>query len=72
MCIGNKSVNDALDVDECNSIIVKGMKTRGKELLLNSEHFSLQKYKDSGAFFNKNFWNTNLLWSQAYKGDKTY
>lgn len=61
--IGKTSVKDASDgPGAANELIVKSMRTRNKELLINSDSFKKEKVEALGGFNSKQFWSANLLW----------
>lgn len=61
--VGKTAVLDSIDAD-VNPLIQKQMITRGRRLLVTSDHFDPDLYVRSGAFLSKSFWHYNLLWLQ--------
>lgn len=49
-------------VDKVNPLILKSLRTRSKEFVINGECFNADRVKKQGGFFSKKFWQYNLLW----------
>lgn len=64
--IGKNTVKDLTDGVGCaNPLIIKSMRTRNKELIINGPDFNLEKVTRMGGFLSKKFWSANLLWGSS-------
>lgn len=70
--IGNKNVKTVNDGDMCNSLTKKGMRTKGKFIIISSPDFNKEIYKKSGGFLNKKFWSYNLLWDDSVPPEENF